>query len=264
MAAAVAQQHYQQQSPTSPLSQSPTLSLDISKLATTPIPNKHLPYCSPGPPPKSKQRTPTTPPASPPTKHPYAQTLSLLHPADKYRKVSEFPPIYSIDSPGLAAAVDHLSIQPFPEPKKLFPWLHGLHPSNQVQHAFFIARRKSARATPTCLRGITIVKADGDLTRSRLKGALAPDELLPPDNGEDAVFLDIDPREGFSVRNFHIQTAKLAMMSDIVVYGDEHTHDNELHNVAKRMANAQIACREEHSSSGLEIPRFETFIMSSK
>lgn len=264
MAAAVAQQHYPQQSPTPPASQGPTLSLDISKLATAPIPNKHIPYCSPGPPSKSQQRTPTTPPASPPTKHPHVQTFSLLHPADKYPKVCESPPIYSIDSPGLAAALDHLSTQPFPEPKKLFPWLHGLHPSNQVQHAFFTARRKSSRATPTCFRGITVVKADGDLTRSRLKGALAPDELLSPNNGRDAAFLDIDPREGFSVRNFHIQTAKVAVMSDIVVYGDEHTHDNELHSVTKRMANAQIAWREKHSSGGLEIPRFETFIISSK
>lgn len=264
MAAAVAQQHYPQQSPTPPPSQGPTLSLDISKLAAAPIPNKHLPYCSPGPPPKSQQRTPATPPASPPTKHPQVQTLSLLHPADAYSKVSESPPIYSIDSLRLVAALDHLSAQPFPEPKKLFPWLHGLHPNNQVQQAFFIARRKPLRATPTCFRGITIIKADGDLTKSRLKGALAPDELLSPDNGQDTTFLDVDPREGFSVRNFHIQAAKVAVMSDLVVYGDEDTPENGVRDVAKRFASAQSAWRKKHISSGQEIPRFETFIVSSK
>ncbi len=264
MAAAVAQQHYLQQSPTPPPSQGPTLSLDISKLAAAPIPNKHLPYCSPGPPPKLQQQTPATPPASPPTKHPQVQTLSLLHPADAYPKVSESPPIYSIDSLRLAAALDYLSAQPFPEPKKLFPWLHGLHPNNQVQQAFFIARRKPLRATPTCFRGITIVKADGDLTKSRLKGALAPDELLSPNNGQNATFLDVDPREGFSVRNFHIQATKMAMMSDLVVYGDEGSPESGAHDVAKRLANAQSAWREKHSSAGQEIPRFETFVVSSK
>jgi len=139
-----------------------------------------------------------------------------------------------------------------------------LHPNNQVQQAFFIARRKSLRATPTCFRGITIVKADGDLTKSRLKGALAPDELLSPNNGQNATFLDVDPREGFSVRNFHIQATKMAMMSDLVVYGDEGTPESGAHDAAKRLANAQSAWREKHSSAGQEIPRFETFVVSSK
>ena len=264
MAAAVAQQHYPQQSPTPPPSQSPSLSLDISKLAAGPIPNKHLPYCSPGPPPKSQQRTPTTPPASPPTKHPHAQTLTLLYPAETYPRICDSPPVYSIDAPKLSAALNYLSSQILPEPKKLFPWLHGLHPSNQVQQTFFIARRKSLRATPTCFRGITIVKADGDLTRSRLKGALAPDELLSQDNGQDPAFLDVDPREGFSVRNFHIQAAKAALMSDIVVYGDDEGPESELRNVARRIASAQIAWRKTHSSSGQELPKFETFVVSSK
>ena len=164
----------------------------------------------------------------------------------------------------LAAALDHLSAQPFPEPKKLFPFLHGLHPNNQIQQAFFIARRKSLRATPTCFRGITIVKADGDLARSKLKGALAPDEVISPDNGQEATFLEVDPKEGFSVRNFQIQAAKVATMSDIVVYGDEETPEKEVHDAAKRMADAQGAWREKHSSSGQDVPLFETFIVCGK
>ena len=108
------------------------------------------------------------------------------------------------------------------------------------------------------------MKADGDLTRSKLKGALAPDELLAPDNGEEAVFLDVDPKEGFSVRNFQIQATKVALMSDIVVYGDEDTLDSEVNDVAKRIASAQRAWREKHSSSGQELPGFETFIVSGR
>ena len=108
------------------------------------------------------------------------------------------------------------------------------------------------------------MKADGDLTRSRLKGALAPDELISLDNGQDPAFLDVDPRDGFSVRNFHIQAAKVAMMSDIVVYGEDDTPERELRNVAKRIASAQIAWHEKHTSVGQALPRFETFVVSSK
>ena len=92
---------------------------------------------------------------------------------------------------------------------------------------------------------------------------MTPDELLSPDNGQDPAFLDVDPRDGFSVRNFHIQAAKAAMMSDIVVYGDDDTPQNELRNVAKKIASAQMAWRKKHSSGGQEIPPFETFVVVS-
>lgn len=242
----------------SPLpSHSHTLSLDSINTAAAcpiPIPNKHIPVCPPGPAPSQK---PDTPPASPPTKHSGLPTDSLLYPPDQYTSTTlNGHPVYSIDAAALVAAVDHLSSQSLPDPTQVFPWLHGLHPHNHIQQAFFIARRRALRRTPTCIRGITIVKADGDLSCSRLKCAIAPDEILQT----PSEFKDIDPREGFSVRNFQIQAAKCAMVSDIVIYGE---NKEEVETLAGNIAIAQQTWRETHQRLGHELPRYNTFICTS-
>lgn len=173
------------------------------------------------------------------------------------------PPVYSVDATVLAQALSNAATQPLPDPKLVFPWLHGLHPENQIQLAFFNSRRKALRKTPRGIRGITIVKAGGDLTKSRLKGAIAPTELLSPTGVRDPVFFDADPKDGFSVRNFHIQVAKMAMVSDIVVYGDESTSTEGVRSLAKRISRAQIAYREKCNVGGLDNPIFSTFVVSS-
>lgn len=240
------------------------LTLDTSKFRPTPVPNKHIPYCSPGPAPYTQGRTPATPPASPPSKHTTLQTFSILHPANAFTKVVEDLPIYSIEAATVALALHSAASEPLPDPRLVFPWLHGLHPENQIQLAFFIARRKALRKTPTGIRGITIVKAGEDLSKSKLKGAILPNELLSPKCMKDPAFYDIDPKDGFSVRNFHIQAAKMAMVSDIIVYGDETTKPEELRSLAKRLARAQLSYREKFDAEGLEAPVFSTFIVSSK
>lgn len=262
MATVAIQQTPLRQSHTPP-PHAPSLSLDTSKFKSAPIPNKHLPYCSPGPVPSSSQLTPATPPASPPSKHSSFQTFSLLYPANTHPRVHEFPPVYSITASTLAASLDCLATQPFPDPKQVFPWLHGLHPNNQVQLAFFIARRKALRNTPRCFRGITIVKV-GDLTKSKLKGAVGVDELLTPPVRENSAFLEIDPKDGFSVRNFHIQAAKMARVSDIVVYRDEESTPGQIHSVAKRIATAQRVWMEHSSPKERDAPMFNTFVISSE
>lgn len=262
MAAVAIQQPLIRQSPTPP-PHPPSLTLDASKFNSVPIPNKHIPYCSPGPAPSSQHRAPATPPASPPSKHLNLQAPSLLHPASQYPKIINTPPVYSINAATVAAALENLASQRFPDPKQVFPWLHGLHPDNQVQLAFFIARRKAMRNTPKCFRGITIVKAGGDRLKSKLKGALDGEELLDPRAGEKGVFLDIDPRDGFSVRNFHIQAAKMARLSDIVVYGDDDLTNHGVRMLAKRIANAQITWAAQISSKERDVPRFNTFVISS-
>ena len=249
------------QSPTPP-PHGPLLTLDTSKFKAAPIPNKHIPYCSPGPAPSTIGQLPNTPPASPPSKHQSIQIPSILHPADAYEKVVDSPSVYAIDAYTLANALNHVASQPLPEAKQVFPWLHGLHPENQVQLAFFIARRKALRKTPKCIRGITLIKA-GDLTSSRLKGSLAPEEIFPCASA-DATFLPVDPKEGFSVRNFQIQAAKLAMVSDMVIYGDEDTSQKALHKLATRCARAQRAYRESCDPSGQDALEFNTFVVSSK
>ena len=263
MATLVVQQPRLRQSRSPPPPINSALALETSKLKSSAIPNKHIPYCSPGPAPSTQPRTPATPPASPPTKQIEIATPSILHPTNLYTKVQSEPPVYSIDAPTLDRALSHVSTNPLPEAKAVFPWLHGLHPDNQVQQAFFIARRKTLRRAPKCLRGITVVKVGGDLSKSKLKGAIAPAEVLAPTGAKDPMFFDVDPKEGFSVRNFHIQAAKMAMLSDIVIYKDDTTKVEDLRNTAQRFASAQKRYREKCATSGLELAEYNTFVVSS-
>lgn len=145
----------------------------------------------------------------------------------------------------------------------MFPWLHGLHPNNQTQLQFFVAKKKSLRRTPKCLRGITIIKAGGDLSRARIKGAVAPDEVLNLCEESGKGFIDCDPPEGFSVRNFHIQAAKIAQVSDIVVYGDERTDHRIIRSVAERAAQVQRKWKKELEAQGQMPETYHTFVLTS-
>jgi len=109
------------------------------------------------------------------------------------------------------------------------------------------------------LRTITIVKA-GDLTKGRIKGAVSPLEILSPPG---QAFLEADPPEGFSVRNFHIQTAKLAAVSDIIVYGEEDVMNTDVFTLAINIATAQRDWLKKNEP-GQESPVFNTFMLSSQ
>ncbi|OQO09588.1 hypothetical protein B0A48_04990 [Cryoendolithus antarcticus] len=241
------------------------LSLNTSQRGTpAAIPNKHIPHCSPGPRPASRL---ISSPTSPPSATPGAETTSLLYPPTGYKKASVSDvPVYALSGAQLAQAFDHLASQPLPSAKHVFPWLHGLHADNQLQLAFFIARKKSLRRTPRGLRGITIVKAGGDLTHSKLKGAIAPEEILQGpstlrDRTEES-FLECDPREGFSVRNFQIQACKMATVSDIVVYGDAGTPAGEVERLAGKISKAQRAWqRRLEGPNNTERP-YNTFVVT--
>jgi len=217
------------------------------------VPNKHIPTCPPGPLPAEEL---DTPPSSPAGQEDEYLPTSLLYPPDGFTRLQSGPySIYQVDPDGVAAALDHIARQPLPDPSHVFPWFHGLHPNNHIQQTFFISRRRSLRRTPACIRGITLVKADGDLTVSRLKGAIAPQEFLQ--FGLAAEFVEADPKEGFSVRNFHIQAAKAAMTSDIIVYGH---NDVVVRKLAWDIAAAQHRWRERHDTQGHTLPEYNTFI----
>ena len=227
------------------------------------VPNKHLAFI-----PTPSAPTPTSPPpAVPPSISQVIETASLTYPPDGFERLSDQPPFYSISGAKLAQALEYVESQPLPGTKQVFPWLHGLHAENQLQLAFFTARKKALRRTPKCIRGLTIVKAGGDLSHSRIKGAIAPEEILQPwrvaktRSIEDCDFLDIDPKEGFSVRNFQIQACKMATVSDIVVYGDEHTPREEVEEVAKRISKAQAAWQKKMDGNNTT-RLFNTFILS--
>jgi dual specificity MAP kinase phosphatase len=175
------------------------------------------------------------------------------------------PPVYSINASQLAETIEDQATQPLPDPKWVFPWLHGLHPDNAIQLAFFVARRKSLRKTPQSLRGITIVKVGGDLNTCKLKGAISANEILTGESlsplSSAASFLEADPREGFSVRNFQIQPCKMATVSDIILYGSDETDADEILFLAKKISRAQRAWKENMASMGWETGIFNTFVV---
>ncbi|WQF81477.1 Putative Dual specificity protein phosphatase [Colletotrichum destructivum] len=239
--------------PTSTVGAVPSISLEPIGAAQVSVPNKHLPVCPPGPVPAEE---PNTPPPSPPRDDEQIQQSSLLYPPSKFSKYeSGSVAVYTICPADVAAAVDYISRQPLPDPNQVFPWFHGLHPHNHIQQAFFIARHRSLRKTPTCVRGVTLVKADGDLSVARLKGAIAPQEFIHLTAAPD--FLDVDPRDGFCVRNFQIQAAKAAMLSDIVVYGED---DAAVRKLGLDIATAQLRWRQRHETQGHTIPEYNTFL----
>ena len=185
-----------------------------------------------------------------------AQSQSALYPPDQFPQICSRPAVYSLNPDQLAVALDQLAASPLPDPKHVFPWLHGLHPDNQLQLAFFLPRRRTLRRAPKCLRGITVVKYGGDLSKSRIKGAVGPDEIL-----DRSSFIDADPTKGFSVRSFHIQTAKIAPLSDIVVYGEDGTKQEDILSLALEIATAQREWRKRFDP-GQESQLFNTFILS--
>lgn len=97
--------------------------------------------------------------------------------------------------------------------------------------------------------------------RSRLKGSIIPEEILPL-SVQTPGFLPVDPKDGFNVRNFHIQVAKFAGLCDIVVYGDDDTDASNVLRVARRISNAQIHHRNKYQAdTGHPFPVYNTFIL---
>ncbi|KIW01826.1 uncharacterized protein PV09_06678 [Verruconis gallopava] len=259
MAAAVARAPAIPDRPSTP---PPHLKLNTSSRGTpAAVPNKHLPVCSPGPPPVHGLETP---PSSPPSGNSLLKPSSLLDPPTGHRRLQNDPPVYEISAAKLSKAIDHLASQPLPDTKNVFPWLHGLHADNIMQLGFFTARKKTVRKIPQCLRGIAIVKCGGDLSSSKLKGALLPNELLrePSHPKETPCFQEIDPRDGFSVRNFQIQACKMATVSDIVVYGDVDTSREKVMELARNLSQAQKSWKAQQIANGSEPLTFHTFVLT--
>lgn len=259
MATVVVQQQPPLRHSVTPPPLTPALTLSTA-VTSTAVPNKHIPFCPPGPTPSPNQAD--TPPNSPPSRSLLPKATSLLYPPTSFKKLCTSPPIYGISADSLNEVLEQQAAQPMLEPSHVFPWMHGLHPDNHIQLAFFVARRKALRKIPKLLRGITILKAGGDLSRARLRGAIAPDEVLSLCDDNGAGFLECDPREGFSVRNFHIQTAKMAQTSDIVVYGDDKTDMRIIKSVAERTASVQRKWKKTLENAGQCPETFNTFVLT--
>lgn len=95
---------------------------------------------------------------------------------------------------------------------------------------------------------------------------MSPADVLEPINTcRDTIeprFADLDPKDGFSVRNFHVQTAKIAMLSDIVVYGDAQTSREEVRRLAQQVSQAQRHWRLDNLLEGVQTPTYNAFILT--
>jgi dual specificity MAP kinase phosphatase len=91
---------------------------------------------------------------------------------------------------------------------------------------------------------------------------VAPDEILSLCDSNDKGFLDCDPKEGFSVRNFAIQTAKLAQVSDIIIYGDDSTDQRIIKSVAGRTASVQRKWKKHLEACGQCPETYHTFVLT--
>ncbi|KAK2612859.1 tyrosine/serine/threonine protein phosphatase pps1 [Conoideocrella luteorostrata] len=217
------------------------------------LPNKHIPVCPTGP---SDAGDAHTPPASPTDTNEGLRQQSPLFRTDNYVSLDmDGLHIFEINASQITLALEFTSSQPLPSPDLMFPWLHGLHPKNHTQQNFFMGQRRCSRKPPAYNHGVLLVKANGDLSRARLKGAVTPEEFMRP--GQYPRFVEADPQDGFSVRNFQIQTAKAALVSDIIVYGEDLTESKK---VAWEIATAQLHHRRLQSTQVGPTVEYNTFL----
>ncbi|KAK9457275.1 hypothetical protein V1511DRAFT_485876 [Dipodascopsis uninucleata] len=210
---------------------------------------------SPCPSPQSPSRSPSPISLSP--QFSSSPRLSLLHPPCNYRMICSSPPIYALTASQLVEAINYSSYQPLPPTTDLFPWCHGLHPRNEVQVSFLDPGRTQVNKVPTSFRGITLVKM-GSFNSCKLRGTISHKEFLPDISSQLEGFLNLDPVSGVGLRNFHIQVAKVATLSDIVVYSKKGQPADGMLGLAKRISQAQIF----HRSITPGIPEYNTFIVT--
>ncbi|KAK9473062.1 uncharacterized protein V1510DRAFT_415930 [Dipodascopsis tothii] len=144
-----------------------------------------------------------------------------------------------------------------PHPAHVFPWLHGLNAYNMLQMAFLDPQRTQVDYHPAGFRKITLVKV-GNMNLCKLVGSVSPREILPDSLSDSPGFLDLSPTEGVGLRNFHIQIAKIATVSDIVVYSRRGELTEGLMGVAQRIAAAQ----REHAAQHPGVAEYSTFVVT--
>lgn len=203
-----------------------------------------------------------------------SQTLpsepSLTHPLfppDQHQPICrEKGTIYSISASTLAKAYHHVQTTSLPPASDLFPWAHGLNPRNAGQLCFFNANSHISRSPPINIgyRGLTIIHVPapfGCYRPGRLIGAVNHTEILGRST-RDGHFVDPDPMKGICLRNFHIQTAKWALLSDIVVYSPRGGQSKEVLDVAERISQAQRLVRMKFSTNQHGIAPYNTFVVT--
>lgn len=204
-----------------------------------------------------------TPPVSPPTASESLQTRnSLLYPPDGHHELA--PNIRALSAADLDLALKTCSRGSLPESSTVFPWLHGIHPQNSDQREFFRLPRDTKCSVPTTYRGITIVNAreGSDIDLGRLANSVESRTFLSGEHSRSgSIFMTGDPVWGVGLRNFHIQCAKIATLSDIVIYDPACTGSatKESLALAGRLVAAQKHFREQQLG---HLPEYNTFILT--
>ncbi|CAG8564283.1 6719_t:CDS:2, partial [Scutellospora calospora] len=202
--------------------------------------------------------TPPLSPLSPPSSSP--ATIRSPSPIgfDSFPLVNEDPPIRALTISQYYLI--HETYYTTPLPNDLFPWLHGIDGKNPIQNNFFGLNNQEEYPVPIH-RGVTVVQAEGaeECLRSQLLGSVLPTDILDYGDSNDCSvrgFLKVSDCEGINLRNFKIQVAKYATISDIIVYGENGLNENVL-NIAKQMAWAQQIFGEENPN----ILEYEVFVI---
>ncbi|RIA98714.1 hypothetical protein C1645_749074 [Glomus cerebriforme] len=203
--------------------------------------------------------TPPSSPLSPPPSSPATVRSPSPSVFDVFPFVCEDPPIRALS--GSQYYLIHEAYHSSPLPNDiLFPWLHGVDGTSPAQNSFF-----GIQESPVPLhRGVTVVQAEEQTSKCLLVGSVYPSDIFNPpilNDGDHSchelrTFLKMNDSEGINLRNFKIQVAKYATLSDIVVYGENGLNDSVLE-IAKQAAWAQQALREENPN-GID---YEVFVI---
>ncbi|ODQ63261.1 hypothetical protein NADFUDRAFT_6814, partial [Nadsonia fulvescens var. elongata DSM 6958] len=206
---------------------------------------------------------------------------SLSSPLDNafnYQAVSSDPPVFALSSLIFTQSINHHYSTPLPEVDEMFPWLHGIHEDNFSQRAFLDPLHRFRQEIPANGRE----KYEHDLQSHKNVPNQAHGLLLYDDNtsdiqiaynsGDDTIenemtketkddgvptysqiylpqFLELDTRQGISLRNFQIQVTKFACISDVIIYCSESKGDDfeQLIDVARLISQAQINFKQAYS-----------------
>lgn len=143
---------------------------------------------------------------------------------------------------------------------------------------------------PSSFRGLLLVKVGPQNSEGTLIGSCYPHEILTPtahdsdDSDDNDVglaetpyldsanskqpslkpadysphFLNLDPLEGISLRNFHLQITKWAAVSNIALYVSDEALRDDMLAFAKLISQAQVNARAQHA----DIPPCNTYIVN--
>ncbi|CAG8738161.1 5879_t:CDS:2, partial [Acaulospora morrowiae] len=175
---------------------------------------------------------------------------------DMFPLVCENPPIRALTASQYYLIHEAYYSTPLPN-NILFPWLHGVDGTNLQQNKFFDIHECSVPEH----RGVTVVQAEEGTLKCQLVGSVYPSDILGQNCTEDGQtvrgFLKVSDGEGINLRNFKIQVAKYATLSDIIVYGEDGGLSENVLEIAKQAAWAQQIFRKDKPN----LMEYEVFVI---